>query len=115
MVHQYVRDHFGDIARAAIPSYETLRVTWRDWFGPGGGRQRYVRSAAKPVSGEHTVIHRPGQAVALDTTLLPVTVRESAFGELVSPHLTLDPVRTKAKSVPSGPVLRLVVTGKICK
>ena len=35
------------------------------------------------------VVHRPGQVVALDTTPLPVKVRESVFGEPVSAHLTL--------------------------
>src|SRR6266545_5659097 len=31
----------------------------------------------------------PGQVVALDTTVLPVKVREHTFGEAVSVHLTL--------------------------
>jgi hypothetical protein len=35
------------------------------------------------------VVHRPGQVVALDTTPLPVKVRESVFGEPMSVHLTL--------------------------
>jgi hypothetical protein len=34
-------------------------------------------------------VHRPGQVVALDTTILPVKVREGVFGEPVSVHLTL--------------------------
>lgn len=89
LVHQYVREQFGTDALAQIPTYETLRVTWRDWFGPSGGRQRYVRSAAQPVSGQHVVVHRPGQVVALDTTVLPVKVRERVFGDPVSVHLTL--------------------------
>ena len=67
LIHQYVRERFGEDATTAIPSYETLRVVWRDWFGADGGRQRYVRSAAKPTSGEHVVIHRPGQVVVLDS------------------------------------------------
>jgi hypothetical protein len=41
------------------------------------------------ATGEHVVVHRPGQVVALDTTLLPVKVREGVFGEPVSTHLTL--------------------------
>ncbi|MGH3614771.1 MAG: hypothetical protein ACRDRK_19705 [Pseudonocardia sp.] len=89
LVHQFVREQHGPEMVAAIPCYETLRLVWREWFGPGGGRQRYVRSAALPTSGEHVVVHRPGQVVALDTTILPVKVRETVFGEPVSVHLTL--------------------------
>jgi hypothetical protein len=89
LIHQYIRELHGEDATAQIPSYETLRVVWAEWFGPGGGRQRYVRSAAKPTSGQHVVIHRPGQVVALDTTILPVKVRETVFGDPVSVHLTL--------------------------
>ena len=37
----------------------------------------------------HVVVHRPGQVVALDTTPLPVKVRDGVFGEPVSAHLTL--------------------------
>ena len=63
---------------------------WLEWFGPGGARQRYARSAAKlPVTGEHVVIHRPGQVVALDTSPLGVKVREHVFGEPVTASLTL--------------------------
>ena len=62
---------------------------WREWFGPGGARQRYARSAAPTGSGQHVIVTRPGQVVALDTTILPVKVRESVFGEPVSVHLTL--------------------------
>ncbi|GAA4546475.1 hypothetical protein [Amycolatopsis samaneae] len=89
LIHQYVRERHGPDAIEQIPSYQTLRRVWRDWFGPGGGRQRYVRSGAKPTSGQHVVIHRPGQVVALDTTILPVKVRETVFGDPVSVHLTL--------------------------
>jgi hypothetical protein len=89
MIHQYLRECHGQDAIAQIPTYETLRVVWREWFGTGGDRQRYVRSAAKPTSGEHVVVHRPGQVVALDTTILPVKVRETVFGDPVSVHLTL--------------------------
>ncbi|RSM80556.1 transposase [Amycolatopsis sp. WAC 01375] len=89
LIHQYVREQHGSEATAQIPSYETLRLVWADWFGSGGGRQRYVRSAAKPTSGQHVVIHRPGQVVAMDTTILPVKVRETVFGDPVSVHLTL--------------------------
>ncbi|WP_284741713.1 hypothetical protein [Amycolatopsis sp. RTGN1] len=89
LIHQYVRELHGPDATAQIPGYYTLRTVWADWFGPGGGRQRYVRSAAKPTSGQHVVIHRPGQVVAMDTTILPVKVRETVFGDPVSVHLTL--------------------------
>ncbi len=89
MIHQYVREQYGTGAQATIPSYGTLRVVWREWFGPGGARQRYARSAELPTSGGHVVVHRPGQVVALDTTILPVKVRETVFGEPVSVHLTL--------------------------
>jgi hypothetical protein len=41
------------------------------------------------TSGERVVVHRPGQIVALDTTILPVKVRETVFGDPVSVHLTL--------------------------
>ena len=44
LVHQYVRERFGP--DVAMPCYETLRQVWIDWFGPGGARQRYARSAA---------------------------------------------------------------------
>ena len=35
------------------------------------------------------MISRPGQVVALDTTVMPVKIRETVFGEPVSAHLTL--------------------------
>ncbi len=88
MICQYVRDRFGP--EVAVPCYETLRTVWIEWFGPGGARQRYARSAAKlPLTGEHVVIHRPGQVVALDTSPLGVKVREHVFGDPVTASLTL--------------------------
>jgi hypothetical protein len=88
LIRQYVREKFGP--EADIPSYWTLRRTWAEWFGPGGARQRYARSAAMlPVTGGHVVIHRPGQVVALDTSPLGVKVREHVFGEPVTASLTL--------------------------
>ncbi|MFG2006648.1 hypothetical protein ACGFNU_46630 [Spirillospora sp. NPDC048911] len=86
-IHQYVRERFG--ADVVVPSYNTLRRVWIDWFGPGGARQRYARSADLPSSDGHVLIERPGQVVALDTTVLPVMVRESVFGEPTTVHLTL--------------------------
>ena len=44
LIHQYVRDRFGP--DVTVPHYTTLRRVWREWYGPGGGRQRYLRSAA---------------------------------------------------------------------
>jgi hypothetical protein len=88
LIHQYVREKAD--ADVAVPCYETLRQVWGEWFGPGGARQRYQRSAAAvEPTGTHVVVHRPGQVVALDTTVLPVKVRESVFGDPVSIHLTL--------------------------
>jgi hypothetical protein len=89
LIHQYVREQHGP--EVAVPCYETLRLAWIEWFGPGGARQRYARSAARPTStsGVHVLVDRPGQVVALDTTVVPVKVRETVFGEPVSVHLTL--------------------------
>ncbi|MFJ7998718.1 transposase [Streptomyces sp. NPDC096310] len=87
MIHQYVRETFG--ADVAVPGYHTLLRVWKEWFGPGGARQRYARSAELPIKAGHVVLHRPGQVVALDTTVLPVMVRESVFGDPVKVHLTL--------------------------
>ncbi|WP_199854889.1 transposase [Streptomyces dioscori] len=88
LIHQYMRENFG--SEASVPGYDTLRKVWREWFGPGGARQRYVRSAQQTESStSRVVIHRPGQVVALDTTVLPVKIREAVFGDPVSAHLTL--------------------------
>jgi hypothetical protein len=107
-IHQYVREKYDD--RVAIASSETLRLVWRDWFGPGGSRQRYTRLAAVAeanATGEHVVIHRPGQVVALDTTPLPVLVRETVFSEPVEAHLSLalDCLHALAGRVPDHPGL----------
>ena len=87
LVRQYLRERFGSDCEA--PSYRTLCRVWREWFGPGGARQRYVRSAEVPVHGGHAMVSRPGQVVALDTTVLPVKVRDGLFGDPVSAHLTI--------------------------
>ncbi len=88
MIHQYVRERFGP--QVSVPSYTTLRIAWAEWFGSGRTRQRYARSAAWLNSaGEHVVVHRPGQVVALDTTEMAVLVREDVFGEPAAVHLTL--------------------------
>jgi hypothetical protein len=88
LIHQYVLETFGP--DTAVPSYVTLWRIWHEWFGPGGSRKKYDRSAAQQHStGEHVVVHRPGQVVALDTTQMAVMVRESVFGEPTPVHLTL--------------------------
>jgi hypothetical protein len=87
MVGQYVRERFGP--DTPVPSYPVLCRVWREWFGPGGARQRYARSAQLPAKNGHVLVHRPGQVVALDTTVLPVMVRDGVFGDSVKCHLTL--------------------------
>lgn len=131
LIHQYVREVFespdakhkdGDATggaegkaadtrpaekpRVKIPNYDTLRTIWKEWFGSNGARQRYARSAAKAqqyATGRHVVVHRPGQVVALDSTVLPVKVLDNVFGDPVSVHLTL--ASTPARSWRSGSVL----------
>ena len=87
MIHQYVREKFGP--DTPVPSYPVLCRVWREWFGPGGGPAGYARSADLPEKNGHVLVHRPGQVVALDTTVLPVMVREGVFGDPVRCHLTL--------------------------
>ncbi len=87
LVCQYMRETLG--GEAEVPSYRTLCRVWKEWFGPGGTRQRYARSAGLPMKFGQVVVSRPGQVVALDTTVLPVKVREGVFGEPVSVHMTL--------------------------
>jgi hypothetical protein len=88
LVAQYTSEKFGP--QAPVPSYSTLRVLWAEWFGPGGTRKRYQQTAdAFDAAQVHVVVHRPGQVVALDTTPLPVMVRDGVFGDPVSVHLTL--------------------------
>jgi transposase InsO family protein len=87
MICQYVREKFGP--GVEVPHYTTLAKVWREWFGPEGARQRYIRSAALETGKAIVVITRPGQVVALDTTPLPVKVLDDVFGTPVSVHLTL--------------------------
>ncbi|MFC1400061.1 MULTISPECIES: DDE-type integrase/transposase/recombinase [Streptacidiphilus] len=89
LIHQYVLETFGEEALKEIPSYGTLRVVWQEWFGTGRARQRYARSALLETTGEHVILERPGQVVALDTTVLPVMLREAVFDDPVTVHLTL--------------------------
>ena len=87
MIHQYVREKYGP--DTPVPSYPVLCRVWREWFGPAGGRQANARSADLPQKNGHVLVHRPGQVVALDTTVLPVMVREGVFGDPVRCHLSL--------------------------
>ena len=88
LIAQYAAEKFGP--QVPVPGYWTLREVWREWFGPGGTRPRYDRAAADiGASKVHVVVHRPGQVIALDTTPLPVKVRDGVFGDPVSVHLTL--------------------------
>ncbi|GGN56639.1 transposase [Streptomyces kronopolitis] len=90
MIHQFVREKFGTEAETKVPHYTTLLKVWKEWFGPEGGRQRYLRSAAAVDTGGSTVtITRPGQVVVLDTTPFAVKLRDDVFGEPVSVDLTL--------------------------
>jgi hypothetical protein len=38
MIHQYVRETFSP--ETPVPGYRTVCRIWREWFGPGGARQR---------------------------------------------------------------------------
>ena len=78
-------------ARTQVPSYPVrCGGSGRSGSGPAG------RGSAMPgrpqLPGQETGTcwsHRPGQVVALDTTVLPVMVREGVFGDPVKCHLTL--------------------------
>ncbi|MEW2122036.1 hypothetical protein AB0945_44435 [Streptomyces sp. NPDC005474] len=92
LVHQYMRERFPEFPPEEVPARPTLLRVWREWFGSGGARPRYDRSAAAAEEagvGTRVVVHRPGQVVALDSTPLPVLLRETVFGEVVSATLTL--------------------------
>ncbi|MFJ4873242.1 transposase [Streptomyces sp. NPDC088757] len=90
MIHQFVREKFGTQAEKEIPHYTTLLKAWKEWFGPEGARQRYLRSSAAVETGGSTVtITRPGQVVVLDTTPFPVKLRDDVFGEPITVDLTL--------------------------
>ncbi|MCX4502199.1 transposase [Streptomyces anulatus] len=90
LLHQYMAERFPGFPTKDVPSCDTLARIWGEWFGPGGARQRYLRTGEMlDDSGPRVVVHRPGQVVALDSTPLPVKLRESVFGEPVSVMLTL--------------------------
>ncbi|MER7671319.1 transposase [Kitasatospora sp. NPDC096128] len=92
LLHQYMRERFPSFPTEKVPSRVTLAVVWKEWFGPGGARQRYQRTAQAAaeagVSGRF-VVHRPGQVLVLDSTPMPVKLRETVFGEAVTATLTL--------------------------
>ncbi|MDQ0835746.1 hypothetical protein QF032_007590 [Streptomyces achromogenes] len=90
LLHQYMAERFPDFPTKDISSCDTLTRIRREWFGPGGARQRHLGTAEMlDDTGPRVVVHRPGQVVALDSTPLPVKLRESVFGEPVSVMLTL--------------------------
>ncbi|MDH6126022.1 hypothetical protein P3T39_002979 [Kitasatospora sp. GP82] len=92
LVHQYISEKFPDFPPEKVPCWDTLAAVWAEWFGPEGGRQRYLRSADAAAQADvqaRVVVHRPGQVIALDSTPLPVKLRESVFGEAVSATLTI--------------------------
>jgi hypothetical protein len=90
LLHQYLSERFDDLPTKDIPSYDTLARIWKEWFGPGGARQRYLRTAEMlDDTRPRVVVHRPGQVVALDSTPLPVKLRETVFGDPVTAVLTL--------------------------
>ncbi|MGW0551910.1 transposase [Streptomyces altiplanensis] len=90
LIHQYVREVFPD-REVRVPHRTTLARVWREWFGPGGARQRYVRSAAAvpAPAGAPVVASRPGQVVVLDSTPLPVKVLDDVFSTPITVHLTI--------------------------
>ncbi|MEU4419293.1 Mu transposase C-terminal domain-containing protein [Actinoplanes sp. NPDC024001] len=94
-VHQYLAETAEPgAAPVKVPSNSTLRGLWKEWFGPGGSRQRYAVSAAaleghmSPERKQHVVVYRPGQVVALDTTPVPVMVIDPISREPVRARLT---------------------------
>lgn len=92
LMHQYIKEKFKDFPVEDVPCSRTLSRIWPEWFGPGGGRQRYERTAADAGDADvkaRLVVHRPGQVLALDSTPLPVKLRETVFGEAVTATLTL--------------------------
>ena len=66
LIHQYVRERFAPGVQ--LPAYETLRVVWAEWFGPGAARPA---AKAKPSGGKrprNTVFDDQGlPAAAADT------------------------------------------------
>lgn len=92
LMHQYMSERFPTFPTEKIPSRWTLAAVWKQWFGPGGSRQRYRRTAEAAaeagVSGR-MVVHRPGQVLVLDSTPMPVKLRETVFGNAITATLPL--------------------------
>ncbi len=89
LLHQYMAERSPISQRRTSPAATLWPRVWREWFGPGGARQRYLGTAEMLDDiGPRVGVHRPGQVVALDSTPLPVKLRESVFGEPVSVMLT---------------------------
>ncbi|WP_129286963.1 DDE-type integrase/transposase/recombinase [Streptomyces sp. GZWMJZ-114] len=88
LITQYMHETFGT-APEDVPSYWVLRKVWYEWFGSGRGRQRNQQADDLVSNDGYVLIDRPGKVVALDTTVLPVMVRESVFDDAVKVHLTL--------------------------
>ncbi|MFF3159564.1 transposase [Streptomyces sp. NPDC057910] len=92
LMHQYMSERFPAFPTKKIPSRSTLDHVWAEWFGSGGARPRYGRTAEAAaeagVSGR-MVVHRPGQVLVLDSTPMPVKLRETVFGDAVTATLTL--------------------------
>ncbi|MGV9882996.1 transposase [Streptomyces sp. NPDC003006] len=92
LMHQYMRERFPTFPTKKIPSRWTFADVWEEWFGPGGARPRYGRTAEAAaeagVSGR-VVVHRPGQVLVLDSTPMPVKLRETVFGDAITATLTL--------------------------
>ncbi|MGW2210745.1 hypothetical protein [Streptomyces sp. NPDC001781] len=91
-MHQYMRERFPAFPAEKIPFRWTFADVWEEWFGPWGARPRYGRTAQAAaeagVSGR-MVVHRPGQVLVLDSTPMPVKLRETVFGDAVTATLTL--------------------------
>lgn len=76
----------GPIPRTS-PVTGCYRRVWHEWFGTERGRPRNQQADDLVSNDGYVLIDRPGKVVALDTTVLPVMVRESVFDEAVKvPH-----------------------------
>ena len=57
LVCQYVTEKYGP--DVPVPGFWTLRAVWLEWFGPGGTRPRYDRSADGIEAAQvHLTVHR---------------------------------------------------------
>ncbi|MFF3380415.1 hypothetical protein ACFYXF_46615 [Streptomyces sp. NPDC002680] len=92
LMNQYMRERFPAFPAEKMPSRWTFADVRKEWFGPGGARPRYGRTAQAAaeagVSGR-MVVHRPGQVLVLDSAPIPVKLRETVFGDAVTATLTL--------------------------